>query len=125
MIDKFWTRKWSKKELLAENIAFDTWLSARLRKVAAREAIDMVAAARERDGRWARKPVHRGKRMHVSSTIASLAPKKDAKTFDAWLHLTCIGRSIRMNLPVKFNRHYHSFANQSSTGRNASPMTAF
>ncbi len=110
-IDKFWTRKWSKTELLAENIAVpDTWLSARLRKVAAREAIDMVAAARERDGKWAAKPVHRGKRMHVSSTIASLSQKKDAKTFDAWLHLASIGRGIRMNLPVKFHRHYHSLA---------------
>lgn len=51
-IDKFWTRKWSKKELLARNIEVpETWFSARLRKIAAREAIDMVASARERGNR--------------------------------------------------------------------------
>ena len=111
-IDKFWTRKWSKKELLARNIEVpQTWLSARLRKVAAREAIDMVRAARERDGKWAKKPVHHGKRMHVSSTIASLSLKQEATNFDAWLHLASIGRGIRMNLPVKFHRHYHGLAN--------------
>ena len=110
-IGKFWTRKWSKKELLAGNIEVpDSWLSARLRKVAAREAIDMVATARERDGKLARKPVHHGKRMHVSSTIASLSAKKDATTFDAWLHLSSIGHGIRMDLPVKFHRHYHGLA---------------
>jgi hypothetical protein len=36
-----------------------TWLTARLRKVAAREAIDMIRAARERDGNRATRPVHR------------------------------------------------------------------
>ncbi len=109
-IDQFWTRKWSKKELTKENIAFDTWLSARLRKVAAREAIDMVAATRERDGRWAHKPVHKGKRMHVSSTIASMSPSKDAREFDAWLHLSSMGRGTVLDLPVRFHRHYHKFA---------------
>ncbi len=109
-IGKFWARKWSKRELTKENIAVDTWLSARLRKVAAREAIDMVAAARERDGKWARKPVHHGRRMYVSSTIAHLSEKRDASRFDAWLHLSSIGRGIRMDLPVRFHRHYHKFA---------------
>lgn len=116
-IDKFWTRKWSKTELTKENIVFDTWLSARLRKVAAREAIDMVAATRERDGRWAHKPVHKGKRMHVSSTIASMSPSKDAREFDAWLHLSSMGRGIVMDLPVRFHRHYHTFANDPAAHR--------
>ncbi|MEM3852046.1 MAG: transposase [Methanomassiliicoccales archaeon] len=107
-IGKFWTRRWSKNELLAENIAVpDTWLSARLRKVAAREAIDMVKAARERDGMNAKKPIHHGKRMHVSSTIATLSISRNTKGFDAWLHLASIGRGIRMNLPIRFHRHYH------------------
>ena len=110
-IDKFWTRKWSKRELLATNIEVpETWLSARLRKVAAREAIDIVGAARERDGKWAKKPVHHGKRMHVSSTIASLGSSEEKGEFDAWLHLASMGRGIRMDLPVRFHRHYHGLA---------------
>ena len=101
----------AKKKLLKEVIAVPgTWLSARLRKVAAREAIDMIRASRERDGKDAVKPVHKGKRMHVSSTIASLTPDTNAKEFDAWLHIASVGRGITMNLPVRFHRHYHRYA---------------
>ena len=111
-IDRFWTRRWSKKELTKENLVVaDTWLSARLRKVAAREAIDMVLATRERDGKDAIKPVHKGKRMYVSSTIAHLRPSTEAKEFDAWLHLASMGRGIVLDLPVRFHRHYHRFSN--------------
>ncbi|MGI0068302.1 MAG: hypothetical protein ACREB9_07845, partial [Thermoplasmata archaeon] len=109
-INKFWTRKWSKNELTKENIDVETWLSARLRKVAAREAIDMVMAARERDGKAAHLPVHRGKRMHVSSTIASLDLSDGTGEFDAWLHLSSMGRRLVMDLPVRFHRHYHRYS---------------
>ena len=110
-LERFWTRRWRKEELTKENLVVPgTWLSARLRKVAAREAIDMVRAARERDGRWAKRPIHRGTRMHLSSTIASLRPATEARHFDAWLHLASIGRGIVLDLPIRFHRHYHRFA---------------
>jgi hypothetical protein len=110
-IGRFWSRRWSKSELVRENLKIEgTWLSARLRKVAAREAIDMVASARERDGRWARRPVHHGQRMCVSSTIAGLRPAKSAHEFDAWLHLASVGRKIVLDLPIRFHRHYQKFA---------------
>ena len=81
-----------------------------LRKVAAREAIDMVGAARERDGRWARRPQHKGRRMYVSSTIAGLHPAEGALEYDAWLHIASVGRGIILNLPIRFHRHYHRYA---------------
>ena len=110
-IGKFWTRRWSKRELTKETIEVpDTWLSARLRKVAAREAIDMVRAARERDGRWAHQPQHQGRRMHVSSTIAALEPAAGTSEFDAWLHLASLGGGIRLDLPVRYHRHFHRLA---------------
>ena len=71
-------------------ISNQTWLSARLRKVAAREALDMISASKER---WKNqpkklvKPVHKGKRMYVSCTIAELKDSKEASEFDAWLHI--------------------------------------
>jgi hypothetical protein len=74
-IDRWWGRgpPPRKRDLLKDVIAMsDTWLTSRLRKVAAREAIDMIRANRERDGKWAHRPVHRGLHMSVWSTIASL-----------------------------------------------------
>ena len=82
-------------------------MTARLRKVAAREALDMCQAAKKRWGDKAVMPTHRGKRMCLSSTIARLDSSVESKTFDAWLILTSLGNKIRLDLPIKFHRHFN------------------
>ena len=124
-INYFWLNPdvTNKNKLLKEivDLPSETWLSARLRKVAAREAIDMVNSAKER---WKNKPekmsipVHKGNRMYVSCTIAELVPTKNSnyKTeeshiFDAWLHLASIGNKIIMDLPIKYHKHFNKYNN--------------
>ena len=74
-IDNFWKNGTpSKSKLLKEivDLPQDTWLTARLRKVAAREAIDMIVAVKERwkDKPWKISiPVHKSKRAYVSCTV--------------------------------------------------------
>lgn len=110
-IGKFWPTPPRKSELLKPVVdAPATWLSARLRKVAAREAIDMVRSSIERDGDKAKIPTHRGERMCVSSTIATLADPKKASEFDAWLQLRCIGSNIKLDLPIRFHEHFNELA---------------
>ena len=111
-IDYFWDNPTDKAQLFKPivDIPKDSWLSARLRKVAAREALDMISASKER---WKDKPsklvkpVHKGKRMYVSCTIAELKDSKDAKRFDAWLHIASVGNKITMDIPIKFHKHYN------------------
>jgi IS605 OrfB family transposase len=113
----------NKSKLLKEivDLPSETWLSARLRKVAAREAIDMVNATKER---WKNKPekmsipVHKGNRMYVSCTIADLVPTKnsnykteDSRLFDAWLHIQSIGNKMIMDLPIKYHKHFNEYNN--------------
>lgn len=88
----------------------NTWLSARLRKVAAREAITLIRANREQNGDNAILPWHSGHSMHVSSTIASLTPAKETTAFDCWLHLQSIGNKASLQLPIKLHKHYHKLA---------------
>lgn len=121
-IDQFWDLPElpNKAELLAPIVdsVLPTWLSARLRQTAAREALDMILVTRESAealGRQPEKPIHRGKRMCVSSTIACLQPKKKALSFDCWLHLASIGYhpefgKIILDLPIRLHRHYHKLA---------------
>ena len=90
----------------------ETWLSARLRKVAAREAISMIAAAKRRWKDKAVRPTHNGKSMYVSSTIADLRKAKDAVEFDCWLHLSCLGKKITLDLPIRLHQHYHKLASR-------------
>ncbi len=110
-IEYFWSKGTpSKSELLKEvvDLPKGTWLSARLRKVAAREAIDLIKSTHER---WKSKPnkmvmpVHKGKRMFTSSTIAELQ-NKETTEFDAWLHIQSIGDKYILDLPVKFHKHF-------------------
>jgi len=111
-VDHFWTNPLqSKTELLKPIVDIpQTWLSARLRKVAAREALDMISASKER---WKDKPnklvkpVHKGKRMYVSCTIAELTEAKHTPEFDAWLHIASVGNKITMDVPIKFHKHYN------------------
>lgn len=90
--------------ILCEN---PSWLSARLRKIAAREAIDMILASRRRDKDKAKKPVHKGKRMFVGETIADLFSSENASRFDCWLHLSSIGNKIIIDLPIKLHKQFN------------------
>ena len=112
-IEYFWDNETLSKSKLLKDIADlpETWLSARLRKVAAREAVDMIHSVRER---WKNEPekitmpVHKGQRMYVSCTIAELKEPETAE-FDAWLHLQSIGEKIILDLPIKYHKHFHKW----------------
>jgi IS605 OrfB family transposase len=123
-IQYFWLNpdKASKVLLLKDIVDIpETWLSARLRKVAAREAIDMVLATKTR---WKDKPdkmvipVHKGQRMYVSCTIADLVSTKnngykteESRLFDAWLHIASVGNKMIMDLPIKYHKHFNKYNN--------------
>ena len=75
-IDYFWTNPTDKTQLLKHivNIPKDSWLSARLRKVAAREALDMVSSV---------KNVFEWNKEQIQSTIDALEKKiKNTKPND-------------------------------------------
>lgn len=112
-INYFWLNpdKAIKGELLKPIVDIpETWLSARLRKVAARESIDMINASKLRWRDKAVIPTHKGDRMYVSCTIADLIPSKDS-TFDAWLHLASIGNKMVMDLPIKYHKQFNNYNN--------------
>ena len=102
-IDLFWDKPTSKAELLKPIIDLpDSWLSKRARKVAAREAIDMIRSVKKKGDTT--KPIHQGKRMHVSSTMARFEVSR-TKEYDAWLHLYSLGNKIILDLPIKGHKH--------------------
>jgi IS605 OrfB family transposase len=120
-INAFWDQSIEKKNLLKEIVNLPvTWLCARMRKVAAREAIDLISSAKEvaiEREEEPKIPVHKGNRMMVSSTTAELTISKKSTEFDAWLHLQSIGNNIIINLPIKFHKHFHKWNNLSNSRR--------
>lgn len=119
-IDYFWTLDElpSKSKLLKPIVdipIYDespSWLSARLRKVAAREAIDMILSSKRRwkdNLKKLKKPIHKGKRMNVSCTIADLIPSQNSTEFDCWIHLTSIGDKVILDLPIKLHKQFNKW----------------
>lgn len=105
-IDRFWDDTPKKAGLLKSIVNLPTtWLSARLRKVAAREALDLIQSVKKKG--LNNKPKHSGRSMSVSSTIASLQIPKESKEYDAWLHLASIGNKTILDLPIRFHKHYN------------------
>lgn len=116
-IDHFWDHPPKKAELLKSIVNLPTtWLTARLRKVAAREALDLIKSSKELAKTRSEekgvdvepvKPNHSGRSMSVSSTIGSLQIPKNTKEYDAWLHLASIGNGIIIDIPIRFHKHYN------------------
>jgi IS605 OrfB family transposase len=110
-IGAFWT--WSKapsnKDCTADlyNTA-STWLSPTMRQIAAREAVAMVLASRERDGENAVMPVHKGKSMRLTEQVVKVSDS-DTESFDLWLTFTAItaDKSVKFVVPIKRHKHFN------------------
>ena len=118
-IEIFWSETLQKKDLLKAVLhKVDSWFTERMKKVAAREALDMISAAKAKALEAEEEPVipvHYGKSMSLSSTIVTMNKSKSPSgEFDYWLHLASIGHNIIINLPIKLHKHFHELA---KTGR--------
>jgi len=125
-IDIFWLNGFSKNDLTKEvyNLP-STWLSARMKQCAAREALSMcksndqhrnksnleleVEGIVEDDTLFNEKvkPRHNARRMILSSQIISI--EQGRNSFDLWIILSSIGKKIKISIPVKKHRHYNQF----------------
>lgn len=113
-IELFWLNTPSKAALLKQIVNLpQTWLSHRCRKVAAREAIDMIVTSKSCAlalKREPTKPTHRGKRVCWSSSLVRLDIAKNSSEFDGWLHISSVGNGIIIDLPVKLHKHFCQLA---------------
>lgn len=102
-IDLFWDNSFEQKDLTKEitNIP-ESWLSARMRQCAAREALGMVEGAKEKAKEAEEepvKPVHSGKKMILSAQVATI--EEGRNSFDLWLVLSSVGNAIKIYIPLK------------------------
>jgi hypothetical protein len=119
-IDRWWLSGCPKvKDLRAKDMRVESWFSARLINEAAREAVAMITAVRERYitakknkekcKTTPKKPIHRCGRMCVSGNIA-LYQLSNVAGFDAWLHMQSIGEKIVFDIPIKRHKHFNYLA---------------
>lgn len=111
-IDLFWLKSYERKDLTKEiTNAPESWLSARMRQCAAREALGMVEGAKQATLAKAKdpvKPVHTGRKMTLSAQCAKI--EDDVNSFDLWLTLHSVGKGLKINIPLKKHHHMNRFA---------------
>ncbi len=121
---------WEHPEIKSENqikaeiysLADDSWFTARMRQCAAREALSMVIGAKNTEKRKNSieleaeellgeeifsepvKPVHKGKKMTLSSQVVRI--EKGRNSFDLWLVLSSVGKGIKLYIPLKKHRQF-------------------
>ena len=107
----FWENEFSKKDLTKEiTNRPDSWLCARMRQNAAREALGMVDGAKKSAQELEKTaiiPCHRGKKMILSAQIVQV--EQGRNSFDYWLILTSVGEGIKLSIPLKSHRHMNFF----------------
>lgn len=114
-IDLFWTRdEITKAQLLKPLIdQVKSDYSFRFKKVAAREAVDMISAVKERwknEPKNISKPLHKGQRMMCSTTLVEV--NKSNTSFDYYLKIRSIGFKIKLDIPIKSHRHFNKLLSQ-------------
>jgi IS605 OrfB family transposase len=108
-INEFWDELPRKQDLkVGVYSKARTWLSPTMCQIAAREAIDMVKASKERNGDKAVMPEHKGKRMCLSAQVVKVG-KADTTEFDLWLNFSAIAKdkSVKFSLPIKKHKHFN------------------
>lgn len=126
-IDIFWQNSFKKQDLTKEvyNLP-STWLSARMKQCAAREALSMCQSNDQHRNKSNLemeveqlldddtvfneevRPHHHARRMILSSQIVSIESGKNS--FDMWVILSSIGKKIKLSIPIKKHRHFNQFS---------------
>lgn len=108
----FWNKDFKVSDLTKDitNLP-ESWLSARMRQCAAREAISAVTGAFDAaitKGEYPIMPVHTGKKMILSAQIVAI--ENGRNSFDLWLVLCSVGNKIKLYIPLKRHRHFNWFS---------------
>lgn len=93
--------------------SFDTWLSARMIKNAFSEGYGMIRSAKTNAKRRKQnyiRPKHRGKRMILSETIATIEQNPKTKMFDMIVTLGSIGNKMKIHIPLKKHERFNQYA---------------
>jgi transposase len=58
-----------------------------------------------------KRPKHRGRKMTLSETIATIDIAPETEEFDLMLTLGCIGNKMKIHIPLKKNEHFNRYTN--------------
>ena len=115
VIDVLWEREQFSGSFVRDTSWIDTWLSARMKQCAAKQALAIVKSQRKRKKKT--KPVFARLVMELDSRFVTI--EQDINSFDCWIALSSIGKKLKLQLPSKKHQHFNAFLNDGWTLKKA------
>lgn len=103
-IDNLWDEKQFSGSFVKDTTV-ESWLSARLKQAAAKQALSIVKSQRKKKKKI--KPVLNRIVMELDSRFVDI--KQDVNHFDIWIRFSSIGNKIIINLPSQKHIHFNHF----------------
>ena len=103
-IDKLWEQKQFSGKFVKDT-AIESWISARLKQAAAKQALSIVKSQRKKKKKH--KPILKSLVLELDSRFANIT--QDINSFDIWIKLSSIGNKIKINLPSQKHIHFNKF----------------
>ncbi len=101
-IDELWKNKQFSGKFV-KNTEADSWLSARLKQAAAKQALAIVKSQRKKKKK--KKPEFNRLVMELDSRFIKIT--QDVNSFDLWIRLSSIGDRIIFDIPSKKHKHFN------------------
>ncbi len=95
--------------------SINTWLSARLRCRIGKRVLEIIRSQTNNDKKTDFKPTFQGTSIELDALFVDLHFPKQAKEFDAWLHIQSLGNKIILDLPIKFHKQFNKYFYQDWT----------
>jgi len=102
-IGYLWQKEQFSGSFVKDTSWIDSWLSARMKQCAAKQALAIVKSQRKKKQKT--KPVFTRLTMELDSRFIEI--KQDVNSFDCWLTLSSIGNKIKLQLPSQKHKHFN------------------
>jgi len=108
VVNLFIDRLWEQEQFsgnFVKNTQIESWLSARLKQAASKQALSIVKSQRKKKKKT--KPTLTRIVMELDSRFVDI--KQGVNHFDIWIRLSSIGNKIIINLPSQKHIHFNHF----------------
>jgi putative transposase len=110
-IDDLWEQEQFSGSFVKDTAWIDTYLSARMKQCAAKQALAIVKSQRKKEQKT--KPVFNKRVMELDSRFVEL--EQDVNSFDCWITLSSIGKKLKLQIPTQKHAHFNRFLEQGWT----------
>jgi IS605 OrfB family transposase len=108
-IDLLWEKEIFYGTFIPKDIqlSVSTWLSYSAQQCSGKQALQIVKSQRRKHPDLRTKPTFEKKTLELDSRFTEI--KKSENSFDLWIKFRCMGKNVRMWVPIRKHKHFNQF----------------